>query len=138
MKIYAITPEVALDNWPLISPFLKRARDTGQDESSMATYMQKILNGIAHCWIIEDDTNKVVGVGLTEFLQYSQHKTLHIIAYSGDSFEQQAECFSTIAQFAKNSGCKSVEQYGRKGWAKTLPKYIPGFKEVYTVMRYDL
>jgi len=71
-------------------------------------------------------------------LHYAQHKTLHIIAFSGEDFKQQAQVFPTVEQFAKGLGCKAIEQWGRQGWAKVLPEYVPGFKQAYVVMRKEL
>jgi hypothetical protein len=31
-----------------------------------------------------------------------------------------------------------VEQWGRPGWAKVLPKLIPGFEQAYVVMRKNI
>lgn len=138
MNIIRLSPEQALEHWPLISPILEKARETGQGESLLVDYMRKILNGYAHCWALVDEELKLVGAGLTEILNYNQHKTLHIIAFSGVDFESQSKMFPAVEAYAKEMGCKSIEQWGRKGWAKTLPKYLPGFKEVYTVMRKDI
>jgi hypothetical protein len=137
MIIYKTTPEDALYYWPTISPLLQLASATGQGENSMTDYMRKVLNGAAQCWVVLEG-EKIVGAGLTEILNYSQHKTLHIILFSGSDFEQQSKVFPTVEQFARDSGCKSIEQWGRAGWAKTLPKYVPGFKQAYVVMRKDL
>jgi hypothetical protein len=137
MIIHKTTPEDTLHYWPTISPLLQLATDTGQGENSMTDYMRKVLNGVAQCWVVLDG-EKIVGAGLTEILHYSQHKTLHIILFSGSDFEQQAKVFPAVEQFAKDSGCKAIEQWGRAGWAKTLPKYVPGFKQAYVVMRKDL
>jgi len=137
MNIYPVSPDYALSNWTLISSYLTRALEHGQGESTLTDYMRKILNGYAQCWgVVKDD--KLVGVGLTEIMQYSQQKTLHIIAFSGDNFEEQSGMINVVKQYAIDNGCKAIEQYGRKGWAKMLPKYIPEFKECYTVMRIDL
>ena len=138
MKIVHITPEQALEHWPVISPILYKAKVTGQEESTMVDYMKKILNYEAQCWVIIDDNLNVTGAGLTEFMYYPQHKTLHIMLFSGNNFEEQSKVFPTVEQFAKDSGCKAIEQWGRKGWAKVLPKYVPGFKEAYVVMRKDI
>jgi hypothetical protein len=137
MKITLLSPADALTWWPTLSEYLKKAMDTGQGESNLTDYMKKILNEQAHCWAIIND-NKIVGVGLTEILQYSQHKTLHIIAYSGDSFEEQANTFPHIEEFARKFGCSAIEQWGRPGWAKVLPQYVPGFKQAYVVMRKEI
>ena len=88
-------------------------------------------------WVIYEN-NKITGVGLTEVLVYKQHKSFHIILFAGIDFEKQSKVFPIVEAFAKDCGCSAVEQWGRKGWAKVLPKYVPGFKEVYTVMRKEL
>jgi len=137
MIIVHITPEQALEHWPVISKILLKARDTGQQESSMTDYMQKILNKVAQCWVIIED-DKITGAGLTEFMYYSQYKTLHIVLFAGSNFEEQSKVFPTVEAFAKDSGCKAIEQWGRSGWAKILPKYVPGFKQAYVVMRKDI
>jgi hypothetical protein len=142
-KIFALPPDAVASNWQAISGYLIRVIETGQGESTLTDYLRKCLNNQAVCWVVMSNSlshtgQEIVGVGLTEILQYSQHKTLHIIAFSGDNFDEQAQVFPTIIQYAKDCGCKSIEQWGRKGWAKVLPKYIPEFKEVYTVMRIDL
>lgn len=134
MHITQVTRDQALQYWPTISTILERARETGQDESSLADYMTKILTNNAQCWVVIDN-DQVVGAGLTEVLLYPQYRTLHIIVFAGGDFEQQAKVFPTVEAYAKEIGCVAVEQWGRRGWAKTLPKHVPGFEEVYTVMR---
>ena len=137
MIIHIATPEEAVLHWPVISKLFLKAKDTGQGESSLLDYLKKILNYNAQCWVIVDD-NKIVGAGLTEFINYAQHKTLHIILFSGDNFEQQSKMFPPVEQFARDNDCKAIEQWGRPGWAKVLPQYVPGFKQAYVVMRKDL
>ena len=137
MNIKLLSPEQALRDWPIISPLLEKAMDTGQGESTMIDYMKKILTAHAQCWTITEN-DVLIGAGLTEILQYSQHQTLHIILFAGLDFEQQSKMFPYVLAYARDNGVKSVEQWGRKGWARTLTKYIPGFKEVYTVMRHDI
>ena len=137
MIITLLTKEQTINNWPTLSEYLSKVLEHGQGESTLTDYLTKVLVGVAQCWgVIENGA--IVGVGLTEFLQYSQHKTLHIIAFSGSNFEEQSKVFPTVEQFAKDNGCKAIEQWGRQGWAKVLPQYVPGFKQAYVVMRKDL
>jgi len=137
MIIQQLTRDQTVDNWVTLSRYLRQVLPHGQGESTLTDYLTKILTGYAQCWaVLEGGT--IVGCGLTEFLNYSQHKTLHIIAFSGSNFEEQSKVFPTVEQFAKDNNCKSIEQWGRAGWAKVLPKYVPGFKQAYVVMRKDL
>lgn len=137
MIIQQLTREQTVDNWSTLSGYLQQVLPHGQGESTLTDYLTKILTGYAQCWAVLDN-NVIVGCGLTEFLQYAQHKTLHIIAFSGSNFEEQSKVFPTVEQFARDSNCKAIEQWGREGWAKVLPKYVPGFKQAYVVMRKDL
>jgi hypothetical protein len=137
MHIQQLTKEQTIENWPTLSRYLRQVIEYGQGESTLTDYLTKVLINMAQCWaVVEGGT--IVGVGLTEFLQYTQHKTLHIIAFSGSNFEEQSKVFPTVEQFARDNGCKAIEQWGRQGWAKVLPQYVPGFKQAYVVMRKDL
>jgi hypothetical protein len=137
MHIQQLTKEQTIENWPTLSRYLRQVIEHGQGESTLTDYLTKVLINMAQCWaVVEGGT--IVGVGLTEFLQYTQHKTLHIIAFSGSNFEEQSKVFPTVEQFARDNGCKAIEQWGRQGWAKVLPQYVPGFKQAYVVMRKDL
>lgn len=139
MNIVLLPPELALKHWLTISQYLIKAIEHGQGESTLTDYMRRVLNKEVHCWVVvEGEDNNIIGAGLTQVLQYAQHTTLHIIAFSGENFEEQSKVFPTVEQFARDMGCKAIEQWGRQGWAKTLPKYVPGFKQAYVVMRKDL
>ena len=138
MIIQQLTKEQTIENWPTLSRYLKQVIPHGQGESTLTDYLTKVLTGYAQCWAVLESGTHIVGVGLTEFLNYSQHRTLHIIAFSGSNFEEQSKVFPTVEQFARDNGCKAIEQWGRQGWAKVLPQYVPGFKQAYVVMRKDL
>lgn len=137
MKLVLMSHEDVLRFWDTVSVHLKKAMAHGQGESKLSDYMRKILNNDAQCWAVLEDA-RITGIGLTEFLQYATHKTLHIITFTGEDFEKQSKVFSTVEDFAKNSGCKAIEQWGRQGWAKVLPKYVPGFEQAYVVMRKEI
>jgi len=139
MEVVMLPPELVLKHWFTISSLLEKALDRGQDESTLTDHMRNILNGITHCWIVGDDNHNIISAGLTKINQYAQYKTLHIIAFSSiNNLEEQSKLFSTVEEFAKQMGCKAIEQWGRPGWAKHLPKYVPGFKQAYVVMKKDL
>ena len=137
MLIKLLSREMIIDNWPWLAGLYKEAMDHGQNESTLTDYLQKLLNYQAQAWVI-DDNGKYVGAGLTEILNYSQHKTLHIILFTGDESAVTPEVMSHVELFAKNNGCSALEQWGRAGWSKMLPKKIPGFYEAYRVMRKDI
>ena len=138
MKIRLLLPEEILAKWSIISIMIQEALDSGQGENTLVDHMKNLLDFRSHCWLIENNENEIQGVVLTEFLQYTRHKTLHVITLSGKVFESWVYLYPTIEQFAKDANCKAIEQWGRAGWSKVLPKLIPGFEQAYVVMRKNI
>jgi len=137
MIISILSQSQVLKYWSTIAPLLESAIDHNCGEAKLEDYLRKVLNDEAQLWaIIEGDDIK--GAGITQVLTYSKQKVFHIILFAGIDFELQSQVFPIVEAFAKDCGCVAIEQWGRKGWAKTLPKYVPGFREVYTVMRKEL
>jgi hypothetical protein len=137
MNTYMATPEQITEHWHLVKDLLKSALDHGVGESTLTDYLKKLLNWDAQLWVFTDgDTLK--GVGMTKFIQYSTHKTLHIVAVAGVDWSEWADQYYIVEKFAKDNGCRAVEQWGRPGWSKILPKTIPGFETVYHVMRKEI
>lgn len=139
MNIRLTLPEELLHRWSEISPLIQEALNTGQGENTLVDHMKNLLDFRSHCWLIENNENEIQGVGLTEFIQYTRHKTLHIITVTGKDFEQWGGLVHpTIERFAKEGGAVAVEQWGRLGWAKVLPKIVPGYEQAYVVMRKNI
>jgi hypothetical protein len=137
MNIKLLTREEVVSHWPYLSDVFQKAMDHGQGESTLIDYLQKLLNYQAQAWVIEEE-GVYTGAGLTEILNYTRHKTLHIILFTGNGFEKQHNTLTIVEDFAKANGCIALETWGRAGWSKVLPKYIPEMKEVYRVFRKDL
>lgn len=131
-------PDQVAEHWHLVKDLLKKAIDHGVGESTLADYLKRILNYEAQLWVFSDDEDNIVGVGLTKFINYSTHRTLHIVAVAGVEWSTWADQYYVVEQFAKENKCKAVEQWGRPGWSKILPKVIPGFETVYHVMRKEI
>jgi hypothetical protein len=135
MQTTLLTPQQTVDLWPQVSAMLKQALDHGVGETNILDYLKKVLNNNAQVWLTATDTGEVRGVGLTQFLQYANHKTLHLVAFTGEGWTEWSEQFNTVEEFAKKHGAVACESWGRAGWSKVLPKVIPGFEVVYHVMR---
>ena len=131
-------PDQVVEHWHLVKDLLQSAIDHGVGESTLTDYLKRILNYEAQLWVIIDDGYNVKGVGLTKFIDYSTHRTLHIVAVAGVDWAEWADQYYVVEQFAKENKCKAVEQWGRPGWSKILPKVIPGFETVYHVMRKEI
>ena len=137
MQIKLATLEDIMHNWNVLSVMFQKAIDHGQNESSLIDHLRKLLNYQSQCWIIDED-GVITGAGITEILSYSQHKTLHIILFTGEDFSHQSMALPVVERFAKDNGCICWEAWCRPGWSKVLPKHFPGIKESYRVFRKEL
>jgi hypothetical protein len=138
MQARLLSPEELSSYWELVRPLLAEAHSHGLDETPLSTHLARALNWQSQVWVAIDDDNKIAGAMLTTFLQYTNYKTLQIVLFTGEGFKGYSELFSVIEEWALKSGCKAIEQWGRRGWSKVLPKVVPGFEEAYVVMRKEL
>ena len=136
-KTTLLMPSLAADNWHLLKGFVKKALDHGVNETPIEEWLRRILGFQAQLWVFEKD-DVIKGVGITQFLEYNTHKTLHLVAVAGEDWVEWKDQLTVVEEFAKKHGCKALEQWGRKGWEKILPKHFPGFETVYHVMRKEI
>ena len=138
MNTVLLTPEQVANLWPQLSQPLQTALSHGQDETPLIEYLRRALDYRAQIWVFTNDDQQIMGTGITQFIDYQTHKTLHIVACAGIEWDSWADQYYIVEEFAKKNGCKAVEQWGRPGWAKLLPAKIPGFKTAYHVMRKEI
>jgi hypothetical protein len=138
MKTRIVMPDELALTWNRYCDLVQRGLDHGCGETSLAEYLKRLMSFQAQLWEISTDEGVLRGVCLTQFIDYQSHKTLHIVACAGANFEEWAHLHAAIEQFGIKNKAVAVEQWGRPGWAKVLPKLIPGYRSVYQVMRKDL
>lgn len=138
MKIRLVMPDEIAMTWNNYVPLITSALDHGCGETKLSEYLRRLMAMEAQLWAISNGDDELIGVGLTQFLNYSTHKTLHIVGCAGIDWPQWAHLHSVVESFAIKGGAIAVEQWGRPGWTKVLPKLVPGYKPVYQVMRKEL
>lgn len=88
-------------------------------------------------WVVyNDDKARAVGCVITETVKYPQKQALFIFLLGGEDFEELAQCFGELQEYAKGIGCDSIEFFGRSGWEKRLGDFQ--FKKIHTVMSMEL
>lgn len=137
--IHLVTPTSIGDIWHLVADRLQVALESGAEESILNDWLIALVTLKAQLWILVDtEEGQLVGVVLTQFLEYKQHKTLHIVLLQADDFERIKDHITVLEDFARTNGAVALEQWGRPGWARHLPQHQPGWKVAYHVMRRSL
>lgn len=119
--ITVIYPSNITTIWPQVVPLLEPA--LAQTKTHTIEDIRKsILCGNAQLWVQWSD--KVDAAVITEFKNYPQGTWFNFwlagalkgAAVFWDKF------FNTLYEFAKNNGCKGIEDCGRAGWDKYAPQ----------------
>lgn len=81
-------------------------------------------------WIVDDYRAACV----TQIVVYPQHKACLVVALGGEGMDEWFdELMEAVETWARGMGCRYVEEYGRKGWARIGAKR--GYEPVYQVLR---
>ena len=116
--------ELAL-RWHELQPKVHEALDHGIGESSAHNLFMECMAANAQFWEHEDL------VAITRFIHYPQYKQLQVVVCSGSNlWIDGVECIEIFERFARDTGCRNVSIWGRKGWKKFLPDY----HEPYTLL----
>jgi len=137
--IRLVLPHEVGDIWHRVADRLQSALEHGVDESTLHDWLVALVNMRAQLWLlVNTKEEKLIGTVLTQFLEYKQHKTLHIILFQADDFRQIGHHIVGLEEFAKKNGAIALEQWGRPGWSRHLPRHQPGWELAYHVMRRPL
>lgn len=137
VEVVKLNSEEAIEYFPVVLPYIKRAVDQSQGEYGVGDYLDYLGNGVFDLWVIVKD-NEVIGAGVTAIVHHPQYNVCVIRLLSTDvGTGLETITTKTIERWAKVNGCKRLEMYGRKGWLKVLNKY--GWKQSpYTVMEKEI
>ena len=146
MKTERLHPEAILKYWVHIEPVLTSALSHGAGETPIFEWFRYLINqpNNYHLWVVFHDEIPV-NITLTKWNQYDTHLSLHVVLSSttGDgTWADYKTAHHTIEAFAKEHGARRIEQWGRKGWERQLPKLLgecgERYTQTYTVMSMEL
>jgi len=116
--------------WPRVSHHVMAAVDYVDSGFNERDIVKRLLTRDMQLWVVGEYQAACV----TQITIYPQHTVCMVVALGGDGLvEWFDELMGTIESWAKEQGCKYVEEFGRKGWRKVGAKR--GYKETYLVMR---
>lgn len=121
--------------WGEIAPEVDKSLAHGLGDITSYDLFIENLKGIAQCWVLEEE-DKLKAVAMTRILEYTKYKEFVIVTTTGKGwFKYGPPILKQFEEFAKEMGCKYASVYGRKGWARALPKE---YKQPFTVLMKEL
>ena len=116
--------------WPKVSHHVRSAIEYVESGFNEADILRLLDSRDMQLFVI----GQYEGACVTQIVVYPQHKTCLIVALGGSGLNEWFdELMDTIEPWAKDQGCKFVEEFGRKGWARVGK--ARGYEQIYSVMR---
>lgn len=118
-----LTVDGVLAEWGRIEPLLQRVLDRFDYGSDAEDILADVINGRRIMWSIND----FEGLAVLEICQLPKFSVLDVPLLAGDNMANWLEpLIRQLTLYAKSSGCKYVDAFGRKGWTRQLEQF--GFK----------
>jgi hypothetical protein len=111
--------------WASVEPMFKPVTDASNGKYSVSDIYTGILDGTYVLWIVVDQDDSIVAAGTSRLVQYPAGRKAMSLDWIGGSrmSEWMPMVHSVMADYARASGCASLEGYGRKAWGKYMAKY---------------
>lgn len=120
-RIVGIAPSEIDAYWPTVLPFIERALAESGSLYSADAVRDAATKSHVQIWVIADFGDKIVGIGVTEVVNYaSGRKVAWIFALAGAGFDGWSHHIETIEAWSKSLGCDSLRIMGRAGWVRKL------------------
>jgi hypothetical protein len=127
MNILLINKDDYTKVFPKIESFLELAANYTYGRFSANDIKTDLLTKQQQLWIAYD-SNEVYGFVVTEVISYPRLKVLIMHFTAGKKLLKWKDLMlSDLQDFAKSNGCKTIESYGRPGWAKIFKN--DGYKQ---------
>lgn len=106
--------------WAVLEPFVTQALDEHSGGRYLAADVYySLTEQQRQIWVAMDGT-EILGVVVTEIINYPQLKAAVVFALAGKRFADWFEHVSIIEEWARSQGCAVIEMSGRRGWARRL------------------
>lgn len=132
-----LNPEQISLRWAELQPWVQKALDSGIGESTTHQLFMECINLHSQCWVIEENS-VLTSVGITRINQFNEYKQLQIVTTTGDGWSNEygEDAHKTLEAFAKDTGCRNIAVYGRRGWERALKTL--GYVHAYSVLVKEL
>lgn len=116
--------------WPKVAHLVRPAIEYVDSGFSEDDIRNRLIVADMQLWVVGDYQAACV----TQIVVYPQHKVCLVVALGGDGMDEWfGELMDQVEDWARQMGCRYVEEYGRKGWLRVGKKR--GYEELYVVMR---
>ena len=103
----------------MLEPFVIEALEHAGDRYGPDDVLASLTAGKRQMWVPMDGA-EVLGIVITEIIEYPRLKAATVFALAGKRFSEWFCHLEVIEEWARSHGCAVVEMSGRRGWARRL------------------
>ena len=118
----------------LLTPLLSRSTELCNGRLYPEDVFRAAQEGEMQVWLAYDQELHVLGMVVTEIVQYPARRACLLIQCAGDALERWVHMLPDIEGWAKGRGCTLMEIQGRRGWKRRCSDYT----EAHTVFEKEL
>jgi len=120
-RLVCVDPARVHELWPRVTHLIRRALERG-GFTDFAEVERDVRAGAALLWLVWDG-QAIVAAVVTELRSANRSKFCTIVACGGAQRERWLPLIGELEAFARAEGCAAMKIFGRRGWARALPRY---------------
>ena len=114
------------DRWDELEPLIRLPLEkTGAiDLYSTADILGLVKKGEMQCWAVIDDKEWVAAI-VTQVIKYPRQKVFDVYLVGGSRMNEWLDMvWDDLKRYGRESGCRAIRGFGRKGWTKRIKEPI--------------
>ena len=129
IRVSAVPTEYVQQIWPQVEPLVQKAVKYTYGRHNTTDILDLLLNYDHALWIAFNE-DKILGAGITSFIQYPQAKYLNFLFCGGEKLKAWKDpMLALLRRWAKDNHCDGIEGTARIGWANIFKR--DGYKPVW-------
>ena len=118
VTVCSVPTENISQAWPIVQPQVARALAQGLGEYDLVDVWTALLRGDAQLWLATGEDKAIIGVAVTEVVDYPRRKLCNLWIIAGTGLEQWKEGLQHIESWAVSRGCSGLLATCRPGLVK--------------------
>ena len=110
-----------IHEWPRVGDLVRSALERGEGSYAEADVAMACMAGAWKLWLVENESG-IMAICITEIVNFPRQRKC-VVRYLAGSMEAIEPHIQDIEDYARREGCKILEGYARKGWARRMPDW---------------
>jgi hypothetical protein len=135
VAFYGVLAENVDDVWGEIEGYLIKTLEYSDDKYTIKDIRKSLKNKSMQLWLAYSK-GELLSYAITQIQSYPTMKIFFILYVGGIEMYKWLWCMNVMIDYARESGCQTIDCLGREGWARAIREF--GFKKIASVFRLSI